>query len=64
MSKEVLIQTEPQYYGMKYDIVFKKAFVDNNDLLKCFISDMLSIPFEDIGEVVVSNPELVLQNGC
>ena len=48
-----------KFYGMRYDIVFKKAFVENNDLLKRFISDMLDIPFDDIGEVTVSNPELL-----
>ena len=54
-----MVRDENKFYGMKYDIVFKKAFVDNNDLLKRFISDMLSIPFDDIGEVVVANPELI-----
>lgn len=44
---------------MKYDIVFKKFFVENNDLLKQFISDMLDIPLEKIGEVTVENPDLI-----
>ena len=52
-------EDEEEYFGMRYDIVFKKAFVDNNDLLKGFISDMLDIPLEDMGEVTVSNPELI-----
>ena len=50
---------DSEYFGMRYDIVFKKAFVENNDLLTKFISDMLDIPFEYIGEVTVSNPELI-----
>ena len=48
-----------KFYGLKYDIVFKKLFVEHNDLLKEFISDMLDIPFEEIGEVVVENPDLI-----
>ena len=50
---------QEKFYGLKYDIVFKKMFVENNDLLKQFISDMLDIPFEEIGEVTVENPDLL-----
>ena len=65
MNEEIFLEQSEEntdntkYYGMRYDIVFKKAFVDNNDLLKRFISDMLEIPFDEIGEVTVSNPELI-----
>jgi len=50
---------EEKFYGLKYDIAFKKLFVENNHLLKQFISDMLDIPFEKIGKVTVENPDLI-----
>ena len=60
-NREVKKQSEmaEKFYGLKYDIVFKKFFVENSDLLKQFISDMLDIPFEEIGEVTVENPDLI-----
>ena len=51
--------TEEKFYGLKYDIAFKKLFVENNHLLKQFISDMLDIPLEKIGKVTVENPDLI-----
>ncbi|MDE6707868.1 MAG: Rpn family recombination-promoting nuclease/putative transposase [Oscillospiraceae bacterium] len=53
------LETTEKFYGLKYDIAFKKMFVENNDLLKKFISDMLDIPFEEIGKVTVENPDLL-----
>lgn len=52
-------ESSEKFYGLKYDIAFKKAFVENNDLLKGFISDMLDIPLNELGEVTVENPDLV-----
>lgn len=43
----------------KLDVVFKKFFTDNKDMLQEFIADMLEIPSESIKEIVITNPELV-----
>ena len=43
----------------KLDIVFKKFFTDNKDMLQEFIADMLEIPSESIKEIIITNPELV-----
>ncbi len=43
----------------KLDVVFKKFFTDNKDMLQEFIADMLEIPTESIKEIVITNPELV-----
>ena len=42
----------------KTDVVFKKLFGENKDLLHDFLATMLDIPPEKITEIVVSNPEL------
>lgn len=53
MSKDML--------SAKYDIVFKKMFsdVNNADLLKHFLSNMLALPLDSIKEVTVTNPEII-----
>lgn len=53
MSKDML--------SAKYDIVFKKMFsdVNNSDLLKHFLSNMLALPLDSIKEVTVTNPEII-----
>ncbi|MCM1054779.1 MAG: Rpn family recombination-promoting nuclease/putative transposase [Bacteroides sp.] len=45
----------------KYDIVFKKMFSDKNnvDLLKHFLSNILSLPIASITDIEVTNPEIV-----
>lgn len=43
----------------KLDIIFKKFFTDNRDMLHEFVADMLEIPSESIKEIVITNPELV-----
>ena len=45
----------------KLDIIFKKIFTDNRDMLHEFVADMLEIPSESIKEIVITNPELVLE---
>ena len=42
----------------KLDIVFKKLFSENPDILKEFLSDMLDIPIEKIKGIKVLNPEI------
>lgn len=42
----------------KNDVVFKSLFVKHTDILKNFISDVLDIPFEEITELKILNPEL------
>ncbi|MCM1577589.1 MAG: Rpn family recombination-promoting nuclease/putative transposase [Ruminococcus sp.] len=42
----------------KTDIVFKKLFTDNIDLLTSFLSSTLKIPEKDIGSIRIMNTEL------
>ncbi len=42
----------------KLDVIFKKLFTENKDLLHSFVSSMLDIPPESIKEIIISNPEL------
>lgn len=42
----------------KLDIIFKKFFTENQDMLYSFISSMLDIPAESISEIKITNPEL------
>lgn len=42
----------------KLDIIFKKIFTENDDMLQEFLADILDIPYEDIQDVIVTNSEL------
>ncbi len=42
----------------KLDIIFKKIFIDNEDMLHSFVASMLDIPQESISEIKITNPEL------
>ena len=42
----------------KLDVIFKKLFTENEDLLHDFISEMLDIPSDKIKDIVITNPEL------
>jgi len=42
----------------KLDVIFKKLFTENEDLLHSFVASMLDIPPESIKEIKISNPEL------
>lgn len=42
----------------KLDIIFKKLFTENQDLLHSFVAGMLDIPPESITEIKIENPEL------
>ena len=50
MSKELI--------SAKIDVVFKKFFIENKDLLREFLADILEIPVNDIEEIVITNPEM------
>lgn len=43
----------------KLDIIFKKIFTENTDMLHEFVADVLDIPSESIKEIVIRNQELV-----
>ena len=43
----------------KLDIIFKKIFTENEDMLHEFIADTLEIPSDSIKEIIITNPELV-----
>ncbi|MGN0608167.1 MAG: Rpn family recombination-promoting nuclease/putative transposase [Oscillospiraceae bacterium] len=42
----------------KLDIIFKKLFTENEDMLHSFVASMLDIPQENISEIKITNPEL------
>lgn len=43
----------------KLDIIFKKLFTENQDLLQCFLCSILDIPFDDVEELTIINPEIL-----
>ena len=43
----------------KTDVVFKKLFTENFDVLKSFLSDILEIPYESITDIVIENSEIL-----
>lgn len=49
---------EREIVSAKIDVVFKKLFIRERSLLKNFISDVLDIPFENILDVTLTNPEM------
>ena len=42
----------------KLDIIFKKIFTDNKDMLHSFVADMLDVPQESISDIILTNPEI------
>ena len=42
----------------KTDIVFKKIFIENEDLLQDFLANMLDIPAKDIMDIEIKNTEI------
>ena len=42
----------------KLDIIFKKIFTENKDMLESFVSSMLDIPLESISDIKINNPEI------
>ena len=42
----------------KLDVIFKKLFTENTDMLHSFVASMLDIPPESIKRIDVSNSEL------
>ena len=42
----------------KLDIIFKKIFTENEDMLHSFVASMLDIPPESISDIEITNPEL------
>ena len=42
----------------KLDIIFKKIFTENKDMLHSFVASMLDIPQESITDIIVTNPEI------
>lgn len=42
----------------KLDIIFKKLFTENEDMLYSFVASMLELPQESISEITITNPEL------
>ena len=43
----------------KLDVVFKKIFcdVENREILKCFLADIIEIPAETITDITIENTE-------
>lgn len=42
----------------KLDIIFKKIFTENQDLLQAFLADILDIPSENIQDIIIVKQEL------
>ncbi|WP_337404189.1 Rpn family recombination-promoting nuclease/putative transposase [Porcipelethomonas sp.] len=42
----------------KLDIIFKKIFTENEDMLQSFLADILDIPYDDIQDIIVAKQEL------
>ena len=42
----------------KLDIIFKKIFTENEDLLQAFLADILEIPSESIQKMIIVKQEL------
>lgn len=42
----------------KLDIIFKKIFTENEDMLQEFLADILDIPYDDIQDIIVAKQEL------
>ena len=42
----------------KLDIIFKKLFTENEDMLHSFVASMLDVPQESISKIKITNPEL------
>ena len=42
----------------KLDIIFKKIFTENEDMLQEFLADILDIPSESIQKIVITNQEI------
>ncbi|MDE5765339.1 MAG: Rpn family recombination-promoting nuclease/putative transposase [Ruminococcus sp.] len=49
---------ERKIVSAKIDVVFKELFIRDRSLLKHFISDVLDIPFENILDITLTNPEM------
>lgn len=43
----------------KLDIIFKKLFTENQDLLQSFLCSILDISFDDVEELTIINPEIL-----
>ena len=42
----------------KLDIIFKKIFTDNKDMLHSLVADMLDVPQQSISDIILTNPEI------
>lgn len=40
----------------KLDIIFKKLFTENKDMLHSFVASMLDVPQESISDIVITIP--------
>ena len=49
-------------YTFKTDTLFKMLFVQYPELLKKLVAELLSIPFENIEQFIIRNPEMPPEN--
>jgi predicted transposase/invertase (TIGR01784 family) len=54
-----LILSENVVIRAKLDIIAKKMFIENNDLLHDYIAYTLDIPYDSIKNITIRNPELL-----
>ena len=57
-KEQAVIPMARDVVSAKLDIIFKKIFTENEDMLHEFLADILDIPSESIQGIVVTNPEL------
>lgn len=58
MRQKGAVRVSRDVISAKLDIIFKKFFTENEDLLYSFVASMLDIPQNSISEIKITNPEL------
>lgn len=53
-----MAKSERDVVSVKLDIIFKKFFTENKDMLHEFVAAMLDIPKERISQIIITNPEM------
>lgn len=57
-AERLVIPMARDVVSAKLDVIFKKIFTENKDMLHEFLADVLEIPSESIKDIVITNPEL------
>ena len=49
---------ERKIVSMRIDAIFKKFFMEHEEMLRAFISDILDIPLDENDTIQIMNPEI------